>query len=104
MKDKDIKLFMMSSGEIVVAEVLDAGPEHYETSMPSMLVTEPPNGEGKSQVGLAPYCPYGDPANSIIFYKTAIQSVVNPTQQLKDEYKRIWGSPSIVTPEKKLIV
>ena len=104
MKEDKIKLFMMNSGEIVVAEVIDAGPEHFETNMPSMLVTEAPNEQGKSQVGLAPYCPYGDPANSIIFYKTAIQSVVNPTQQLKDEYKRIWGSPSIVTPEKKLIV
>ena len=54
MKDKDIKLFMMSSGEIIVAEVLDAGPEHYETSMPSMLVTEPPDGQGSSRVGLGP--------------------------------------------------
>ena len=63
MKDKDIKLFMMNSGEIIVAEVIDAGPEHYETNMPSMLVTEAPNDQGKSQVGLAPYCPYGDPKN-----------------------------------------
>ena len=104
MKDEDIKLFMMNSGEIIVAEIVDFGVEQYECKVPSMLVTEQPNEQGKSQVGLAPYCPYGDPANSIIFYKTAIQSVVNPTQQLKDEYKRIWGSPSIVTPEKKLIV
>ena len=59
MKEDKIKLFMMNSGEIVVAEVIDAGPEHFETNMPSMLVTEAPNEQGKSQVGLAPYCPYG---------------------------------------------
>jgi hypothetical protein len=105
MSDKDISLFMMTSGEIIVAEVLDATATTYTTKMPSMLVTDPGSDPAKQQVGLAPYCPYADPDNAIDFFRTAIQSIVVPTKQLKEEYERIWGNPSsLVLPEKKLIV
>ena len=102
MSDKQIKLLMMTSGEIIVAEIVATDTETYETKMPSMLVTDPGSDPTKQQVGLAPYCPYGNPEYSIMFYKTAVQSVVTPTEQLKDEYERIWGNPSgLVMPEKK---
>lgn len=102
---KQVQILKLSSGEEIIGQVTDLVVEERQIIVmekPAVIVLQPTDNEGKFSIGLAPYVPYAVD-NTIHLMPNHVIGVMQPTQQLLDEYNTHYGS-SLITPKKKEII
>lgn len=87
-----IKLYKLTSGEEIVANVKGTAPEYIEIDDAVTLVYQQAPG-GKMTVGFAPFMPYSE--GSIILYSRTIAGTSDVTEQLLTEYQRVFSKIEI---------
>lgn len=93
-----VKLIRMSSGEDVVATVLDEVDDAIKIRDAIVLVPASNN-----QMGFAPWSPIIDPAEEYIeIFKQFIVYVSKPAPEVIEHYKSIFNK--VIVPDKKIIV
>lgn len=96
------QIIKLSSGEELIGTVSDfevEGRQVIKMEKPAVIIMQPVEGQtDKFGIGLAPYAPYAD-QNSIHIMPTHVIAIMQPTDQLKNEYNTHYGS-GIITPEK----
>ena len=98
----NVKVIMMTSGVEIVSEVIGEDANSITMKMPSIIMQTPDPSGQKVSVGLAPFAPYTEKNNAVELNRAAIACIMEPTEQLTNEYNRIYGS-GIVTQKSKLI-
>lgn len=97
-----IQILKLSSGEELIGTVSDfevEGRQVIKMEKPAAIIMQPVDGQPeKFGIGLAPYAPYAE-QNSIHIMPTHVIAIMQPTDQLKNEYNTHYGS-GIITPEK----
>lgn len=83
-----IKLYKLTSGEEIVANVQGTAQEYIEINEAVTLVYQQAPG-GKMTVGFAPFMPYSE--GNIILYSRTIAGTSDVTEQLLSEYKRVFS-------------
>lgn len=89
-----IKLIRLTSGEEILCTSNDTGHE-VEMINPTIIIPQ-----GNGSIGLAPWLPYAK-GDTITIKASSIMFMVEPAEQLADEYKSI--HQTIVTPSKQII-
>jgi hypothetical protein len=89
----DIKLIKFVSGEEIICTLISAGEGAKVIKDAVTLVYRPQEG-GKMSVGFAPFMPYAD--GTIAIYDNSIQGITGVTQDVSNEYNRIFGSGIVV--------
>jgi hypothetical protein len=88
----------MSSGEDVIATIIDEVDDAIKIKDPIVVVPAPNN-----QLGFAPWSPVMDPAEeSVEVFKQFIVYVSNPASQVIEQYNSIFSK--VIVPDKKIIV
>jgi len=99
------KCFKLSSGEELLAIVVDEDAFQFTTSNPAQIAIQSRE-DGTMGIMIAQYMPYVDGTTNI--YKSAIVSVGTPVQGLIDEYNSKFEEPEeaplIQVPDRKLII
>lgn len=94
----NVKLIRMSSGEDVVATIVEDGDEFL--TIQDAIVAIP---TGQGQMGFAPWSPIlSKEQKDIPVNKKFIVYVAEVNTEIVDQYKQMFST--IVTPEKKLII
>jgi len=94
----NVKLIRMSSGEDVVATVVEDGDELL--TIQDAIVAIP---TGQGQMGFAPWSPIlSKEQKEIPVNKKFIVYIAEVNSEIVDQYKQMFST--IVTPEKKLIL
>lgn len=94
----NVKLIRMSSGEDVVATVVEDGDELL--TIQDAIVAIP---TGQGQMGFAPWSPIlSKEQKDIPVNKKFIVYIAEVNSEIVDQYKQMFST--IVTPEKKLIL
>ena len=94
----NVKLIRMSSGEDVVATVMEDGDELLTIQV---ALVEIPTGQG--QMGFAPWSPIlSKEQKDIPVNKKFVVYIAEVNSDIVDQYKQMFST--IVTPEKKLIL
>lgn len=94
----EIKLFKLTSGEEIMAQVesihKDSAGAFNLVDAVSLVYQQA--GDGRMTVGFAPFMPYAD--NKVItLYVGAVATSANPTDQILSEYKRVF-SKIVIAP------
>lgn len=93
----EIKLFKLTSGEEIMAQVesvhKDSGAFNLVDAV-SLVYQQA--GDGRMTVGFAPFMPYADD-KVITLYVGAVATSANPTDQILNEYKRVF-SKIVIAP------
>jgi hypothetical protein len=98
MKTGQIVVFKLVSGEEMIGEVFNIFGESYRIKNPAVIMLQRTDqGVG---VALMPYMPYCD--GDIGFNKSAIVAEGEPSQNMINEYNRIFGSGIQVAPASAL--
>lgn len=98
MKPGSIVVFKIVSGEEIIGEVFNANGVVVEVKNSAVVMLQrTENGVG---VALMPYLPYCD--GNVSFYKTAIVAEGEPSQNMINEYNRIYGAGIQVAPASAL--
>jgi len=95
-----IKVLKLFDGLEVVAEVVEETDADFTVRKPSALRMV-----SHDQIGLTIFSPLIDPEDDIKFYKHGLIAVMDPTQEIKNEFERMHSK--LMTPpdaKKKLIV
>lgn len=94
----NVKLIRMSSGEDVVATVVEDGDEFLTVQDAIVAI---PTGQGK--MGFAPWSPIiNEDQKEIPVNKKFVVYIAEVNSDIVDQYKQMFST--IVTPEKKLII
>jgi hypothetical protein len=94
-----IKLIRMSSGEDVIATVLEEGTEQITIKDPIVLVPAQNN-----QIGFAPWSPVLDRSvESIDINKNFVVFISDPNEAVIENHRAIFSN-LVTPPEKKLIL
>jgi hypothetical protein len=94
----NVKLIRMSSGEDVVATVMEDGDELL--TIQDAIVAIP---TGQGQMGFAPWSPIlSKEQKDIPVNKKFVVYIAEVNSDIVDQYKQMFST--IVTPEKKLII
>ena len=98
MKAGSIVVFKIVSGEEIIGEVFNPYDSHYDIKLPAVVMLQ--RTEQGVGVALMPYMPYcGD---KVSFYKNSIVAVGEPSQNMVNEYNRLFGSGIQVAPASAL--
>lgn len=98
MKAGSIVVFKITSGEEVIGEVFNPYDSHYDIKNPAVVMMQ--RTEQGVGIALMPYLPYCD--GNISFYKQALVAVGEPSQNMINEYNRIFGAGIQVAPASAL--
>lgn len=98
MKAGSIVVFKIVSGEEIIGEVFSPFGEFYEIKNPAVVMLQ--RTEQGVGVALMPYMPYCD--GNVNFYRQAIVAVGEPSQNMVNEYNRLYGSGIQVAPASAL--
>ena len=94
MKPGSIVIFKIVSGEEMIGEVFNTYDQTEEIKNPAVVIMQrTQDGMG---VALMPYMPYCD--GNISFNKSAIVATGEPSQNMVNEYNRIFGAGIQVAP------
>jgi hypothetical protein len=102
-----IQILKLASGEEVIGEVQDVVVQDRQIivlSKPAVIILQPADNDkdgSKFSIGLAPYAPYAH-ENTIHIMPQHVIGVMQPSDQMKSEYKNHYGS-SLITPKKEII-
>lgn len=95
-----VKVYKMINGEEIIGEVFNVYAEMIELKEAAQIILQRDAQSGGVGVALAPYMPYA--AGNVKFYKNAIMAEVEPTQDLANEYNRVFGSGIQIAPASAL--
>jgi hypothetical protein len=102
-----IQILKLSSGEELIGTVSDfevEGRQVIKIEKPAVIILQPVEGQdGKFGIGLAPYAPYAE-NNEVSIMPQHVIAVMQPTNNLKNEYNTHYGSGLIVPEKPKLKV
>ena len=93
-----IKVYKLISGEELIGEVFNHYGDHIELKAPAIILMQ--QTEKGIQMGLMPSMPYAE--GNIKLYKQCIASEGNPTQNMVNEYNRLYGTGIQVAPASAL--
>jgi len=101
-----IQILKLSSGEELIGTVSDfevEGRQVIKIEKPAVIILQPVEGQdGKFGIGLAPYAPYAE-KNEVSIMPQHVIAIMQPTDNLKNEYNTHYGS-GVIVPEKAKIV
>lgn len=91
--DNNIRMFKVSTGEMVLTEVVGVNDEGmYELEYPSVVVPIPPEqGAPPNQIGFGKFMPFSEYGKEILLNPKAVIVDSKPNSQLKETYKN-WVS------------
>jgi hypothetical protein len=99
------KCFKLSSGEEILAGIVDEDAFQFTVSNPAQIAIQPKE-DGSIGLMIAQFLPYAE--GDITIYKSAIMTVGNPAQGLVDEYtskfKEAEEESLIQVPDRKIIL
>jgi hypothetical protein len=98
MKPGSIVIFKLVSGEEMIGEVFNTYGESEEIKNPAVVIMQ--RTEQGMGVALMPYMPYCD--GNISFNKHSIVATGEPSQNMVNEYNRIFGAGIQVAPASAL--
>ena len=98
MKPGSIVVFKLVSGEEMIGEVFNTFDRVEEIKNPAVVMLQRTQ-EGMG-VALMPYMPYCD--GNINFHKSAIVAEGEPSQNMVNEYNRIFGAGIQIAPASAL--
>ncbi len=98
MKAGSIVIFKLVSGEEMIGEVFNTYAEHHEIKNSAVVMLQ--RTEQGMGVALMPYMPYCD--GNIKFFKDSIVAEGEPSQNMVNEYNRLYGSGIQVAPASAL--
>jgi hypothetical protein len=94
MKAGSIVIFKIVSGEEIIGEVFSLFGDSVELKNPAVVLLQQQGDQ--VGVGLMPYMPYCD--GNVTFYKNTMIAEGAPSQNMINEYNRIFGSGIQVAP------
>ena len=98
MKPGSIVIFKITSGEEIIGEVFTPLGHSVEIKNPAVVMLQrAENGVG---IALMPYMPYCD--GNVSFYNSSIVAEGTPSQNMINEYNRIFGSGIQIAPASAL--
>lgn len=101
-----IQILKLSSGEELIGTVGDfevEGRQVIKMDKPAVIIMQPVEGQPeKFGIGLAPYAPYAE-NNSLNIMPNHIIAIMQPTDNLKNEYNTHYGG-GVIVPEKAKII
>ena len=95
--DTNVKVFKLSTGEEVIAELVKEEDDHYYCKLPF--------GVGVNQQGnlvFVPYMQYTNAVEEVIFHKHHVMVSADPIQQIYDDY--MGATRKIVVPSRSPIL
>lgn len=98
MKQGSVAVFKIVSGEEIIGEVSLVDDSYYSFENPAVVMLQ--RTEQGVGVALMPYMPYCD--GKVSFYKNCIVAVGEPSQNMINEYNRLFGSGIQVAPASAL--
>ena len=98
MKPGNVVVFKLVSGEEVIGEVFNTFDSTEEIQNPAIVMMQ--RTETGMGVALMPYLPYCD--GNISFHKNGIIAQGEPSQNMVNEYNRIFGAGIQVAPASAL--
>ena len=100
MKAGEIAVFKLVSGEEMIGEVFNHYNDHHEIKNPAVIMLQ--RTEQGVGVALMPYMPYCE--GSVMFHKASIIAEGEPSQNMINEYNRIYGAGIQIAPASVLSV
>lgn len=98
MKAGQIYIFKLVSGEEIIGEMFNFSDRNYEIKNPAVIIMQQTQ-QGMG-IGLMPFMPYSE--GNVNLNKTTITADANPSQNMINEYNRIFGSGIQVAPASAL--
>jgi len=94
----NIKIVRISTGEELIADVKEADGKIVLTDVAILIPTQ------QNQLGLAPFMAYSDASKGFDINTSMVMFMVDPVQDLQNQYQQMFSK--IVTPsnEKKIIM
>jgi len=94
----NIKIVRISTGEELIADVKEADGKIVLTDVAILIPTQ------QNQLGLAPFMAYSDASKGFDINTSMVMFMVDPIQDLQNQYQQMFSK--IVTPsnEKKIIM
>jgi hypothetical protein len=89
----DIKLVRLSTGEELITKLKSETDESYTLSKPAILIPA-----GKDQLAFGQWLPYAEIEDGITISKEYVIFVVDPVDDLKNQYSTSFGSGIVVPP------
>lgn len=99
MKAGSIVVFKITSGEELIGELFNTYADTIEVKNPAVVMMQ--RTESGMGVALMPYLPYCDGA--VTFYKNALVAEGEPSQNMVNEYNRIFGAGIQIAPASALV-
>jgi len=94
----DVRLFRISSGEDIIAEVVESNDDVLTIKNGIVAI---PNGKSM-QIGFAPWTPLLDPDTEIVIEKSWVVYDATPSSAVLEHYNGMFGN--VMVPENKIIV
>lgn len=94
----NIKIVRISTGEELIADVKEADGKIILTDVAILIPTQ------QNQLGLAPFMAYSDASKGFDINTSMVMFMVDPVQDLQNQYQQMFSK--IVTPsnDKKIIM
>jgi len=94
----NIKIVRISTGEELIADVKEADGKIILTDVAILIPTQ------QNQLGLAPFMAYSDASKGFDINTSMVMFIVDPVQDLQNQYQQMFSK--IVTPsnDKKIIM
>ena len=94
----NIKIVRISTGEELIADVKESDGKIILTDVAILIPTQ------QNQLGLAPFMAYSDASKGFDINTSMVMFMVDPVQDLQNQYQQMFSK--IVTPsnEKKIIM
>ena len=99
MKAGSIVIFKLVSGEEMIGEVFDYNDKTLVVKNSAVVMLQ--RTEQGMGVALMPYMPYCD--GNISFYRSALVAEGEPSQNMVNEYSRLYGSGIQIAPASALV-
>ena len=99
MKTGSIAIFKLVSGEEMIGEVFDYNDKALVVKNSAVVMLQ--RTEQGMGVALMPYMPYCD--GNISFYRSALVAEGEPSQNMVNEYSRLYGSGIQIAPASALV-
>jgi|TARA_B100001079_G_C16248655_1_gene442291 hypothetical protein len=96
-----IKLLRMQSGEDVLGELYETETS-YRIENPAVLMPMPDGRGNTIQMGMVPWQPFSK-SKEFSIAKDWVVTVSNPSQEIEDNYRRVFGS-GIAVPQPKVLM
>lgn len=98
----ETKCFKISSGEELLANVVDEDAYSFTVSNPAQIAVQPKE-DGSMGLMIAMFMPYAD--GDVTLFKSSIMAVGTPASALVEEYNSKFQEPSLIqVPSNKIIL